>query len=355
MASSGKKARLMLVLVMLATTMFVFGLVSGLLIMRFAGNREDKKQEKVVSSEPTVSQPSVIIKTDDKQTINVYIPARERVYGKIPVNSYIQDNFTVEDGFRAYYDENGEKISHLGVDISYHQKSVDWDKLKEAGVEFVMLRCGYRGYTEGGLVKDEKFDEYARACNEAGIPLGVYFFTQAVTVDEAINEADFVIKLIEDYDISYPVALDTEYVSDSSARTNDDSIDEELRTKMSIAFLERVREAGYYPMIYASENWIRRQLLFEELQEYDFWAPQYLEKNDFLYDHTIWQYTESGRIPGIEEEVDINISMVDYASFVPALREAVVNNGQIIEVSANSIDISVNQTGDDNGRAVPER
>ena len=149
-------------------------------------------------------------------------------------------------------------------------------------------------------------------------------------MEEAEREADFVIDLIKDYKISYPVAFDTEYVSDAGARTNTEEIDEDLRTEMCIAFCERIRQAGYYPMIYASENWIRRELNFEALQDYDFWAPQYLEENDFMYDFTIWQYTERGFIKGVDEQVDLDISMVDYAEFVPALREAVVNGGEII-------------------------
>ena len=106
---------------------------------------------------------------------------------------------------------------------------------------------------------------------------------------------------------------------------------------MCIAFCEKIKEAGYYPMIYASENWIRRDLNYEKLQDYDFWAPQYLEENDFMYDFTIWQYTEKGFIQGVDEQVDLDICMVDYASFVPALREAVLSRGQITVVSDNNI------------------
>ena len=202
-----------------------------------------------------------------------------------------------------------------------------------------MLRCGYRGYSEGGLVEDEKFREYATACNELGIPLGVYFFTQAINEAEARREADFVIDLIEDYDISYPIAFDTEMVDDPNARTNVAQIDEELRSNICIAFCEKIKEAGYYPMIYASENWIRREFNYEMLLDYDFWAPQYLDENDFLYDFTIWQYTDKGYVPGIDTEVDIDISMVDYSKFVPALRETVVGKGEQVIVSSNNTEI----------------
>lgn len=326
------------------------GLASGYAIGILSGHNDDtasqssdkKETEDAAAQTATVNKPQVIVSDKDKPNVtNVYVPVRERILGQIPVNSYKTENFYIEDGFMAYHDDEGNKISHLGVDLSYHQENVNWDELASSGIEFVMLRCGYRGYSEGGLVKDEKFDEYAKACNERDIPLGVYFFTQAVSVEEAEREADFTLELIKDYKISYPVAIDTEYVSDKDARTNVEEIDEDLRSRMCIAFCERIKEAGYYPMIYASENWIRRELDFEALQDYDFWAPQYLEENDFMYDFTIWQYTERGFIKGVDEQVDLDISMVDYSSFVPALREAVLTGGNIIDAETGSVNISV--------------
>ncbi len=341
------RTKLYMVLLTLGIILFVLGVLTGILIGSVSAGRKSAAEADAGKTGDTqaaapeaenVSRPMVIVSDKEAANVtNVYIPARERILGQIPVNSYKLENFYIDDGYMAYHDDEGNKLSRLGVDLSYHQEHVDFAALKESGVEFVMLRCGYRGYSEGGLVKDEKFDEYARACNEYGIPLGVYFFTQAVSVEEAVREAEFTIDLIRDYDISYPVAFDTEYVSDKGARTNLTEIEEDLRSDMCIAFCEKIREAGYYPMIYASENWIRRDLDYEKLQDYDFWAPQYLEENDFMYDFTIWQYTERGFIKGVDEEVDLDISMVDYASFVPALREAVLTRGEITVVSDNAV------------------
>lgn len=317
------------VIICLLITVFFFGFVIGMLVIHF--NKADETEEKREQAE---EKPSVV---------NVYVPERARAYGTIPVNSYKTENFRLDNGFMAYFDDEGNKISHLGIDMSYHQQMVDWEELAASGCEFVMLRCGYRGYTEGGLIEDEKFEEYAQAANDAGIPLGVYFFTQAITVEEAEAEADFVLSLIERYKISYPVALDTEFVSDKEARTRMAEISDELRSEMCIAFCSKIKEAGYYPIIYASENWMRRNMNLDMLQEYDFWAPQYLEENDFMYDFTIWQYTESGFIPGVDGEVDLNISMVDYAEFVPALREAVLSGGEITGVTAGQAEIPTNE------------
>ena len=318
---SGRAKKGNAVIICLLITIFFFGFVIGMLVIHFAeASKTEEKIEQIQEEKPEI--------------VNVYVPERKRAYGAIPVNSYNTENFRLEDGFMAYFDEEGNKVSHLGVDMSYHQQMVNWEELKNSECEFVMLRCGYRGYTEGGLIVDEKFDEYAQAANDAGIPLGVYFFTQAVSVEEAEAEADFVLSLIEKYQISYPVALDTEFVSDKEARTRTTEISDELRSEMCIAFCNKIKEAGYYPMIYAGENWMRRNLNLDMLQEYDFWAPQYLEENDFMYDFTIWQYTESGFIPGVDGEVDLNISMVDYSEFVPALREAVLSGGEITGVES---------------------
>lgn len=309
------------VLFLVFVTVFLIGFVVGMVVINFAPKKEIEQ----------VAQDLKMTVQSQRHVTNVYVPKRERVLGQIAKNSYITENFETEDGYMTYRDENGEKISHLGVDISYHEKEVDWDKLAESGVEFVMLRCGYRGYTEGGLIKDEKFEEYAAEANRVGINLGVYFFTQAITVEEAIAEADFTLDLIKDYDISYPVALDTEMIDDKEARTNTTEISKELRSEMAIAFCERIKEAGYYPIIYSSENWMRRNMDLEMLNQYDFWAAQYQPQNDFLYDFTIWQYTDSGYIPGVSGQVDLDISLIDYAEFVPALRAAVVSEGEIIE------------------------
>lgn len=329
------------VLALLLITIFLIGLVLGMLIVHLS----DSSKESELAEEEQQLEMKV---SEEKHITNVYIPERERVLGQLAKNPYITENFVPdENGYMTYTNADGEKISHLGVDLSYHNVKVDWDELAKSGVEFVMLRCGYRGYTEGGLVKDEKFDEYASEANRVGINLGVYFFTQAVSVAEAESEADFVLDLIKDYNISYPVALDTEYIDDSSARTNQTEIEDELRSEMAAAFCERIKAAGYYPMIYASENWMRHNMDLEMLNQYDFWAAYYQDECDFLYDFTIWQYTDSGSLPGIDEQVDLDISLVDYAEFVPALREAVVSGGEIIEGEGSPTDSVVTEEVDE--------
>ncbi len=299
---------------------FIVGLVVGMIIIH------NKSRKEIAAIQEELD--TVIEEQSHINVTNVYVPERKITEGQVSVNPYITENFRIDNGFMAYFDENGDKISHLGCDLSYHNKYVNFQELAASGCEFVMLRCGFRGYSEGGLMKDEKFDMYATEAQRAGLKIGVYFFTQALTVEEAVEEAEYTLKLIEDYDISYPVAFDTEYIDDENARSNKNEITDELRTEIIMAFCERIRQDGYYPMVYASENWIRRYMEIEPLRKYDFWAPQYNEENDFLYDFTIWQYTEKGSIPGVKGDVDLDISMVDYASFVPKMREAYLTGGE---------------------------
>ncbi|MCR5267243.1 MAG: glycoside hydrolase family 25 protein [Lachnospiraceae bacterium] len=347
MADKQRGSRSALIIVLTISVFFV-GLIIGMLLVHVSQKEKEMQEVSAGKSEPATT----IQVSGGTEYVKIYVPKREVRYGTIPIHSWNKDGFRLDNGFMAYFDEEGNKISHLGVDISYHQEKIDWEALKESPCEFVMLRCGYRGYTEGGLVEDEKFREYAQAAVDAGFPIGVYFFTQAITEEEAVAEADFVLELIKDFPISYPVVIDTEYVSSEGARTNQAEMTEEERTQLLITFCERVKEYGYYPMIYASENWLRRELEVSQLQPYEIWAPQYLEENDFMYDFTIWQYTDAGHIQGIEGVVDLDISMVDYAAFVPAMREAVVGEGEIIEVTDDTG--STNDMGDHETGAKPD-
>ncbi|MCI9138777.1 MAG: Lyzozyme M1 (1,4-beta-N-acetylmuramidase) [Lachnospiraceae bacterium] len=279
--------------------LYSFGFVSGIFMERYIG--EEKREEEKV---PTIVQ-------NAPPEID-----RDRRYGMIPINPYITENFVKEDLFMVYYDEDNKKISHPGIDVSSYQKNINWKEVKEAGVEFVFVRLGYRGYTEGKLVLDDMFHSHMKGAKKEGLHTGIYFFSQAINEKEAVEEAEFVLKHMQGYELSYPVVYDTEFITDSKARTRQEEITREDRSRMCIAFCETIKEAGYYPMIYCNENWIRRYLDYAMLEDYDFWVPQYNALMDFMYDFTIWQYSEGADIPGIEGLVDANISLIDYASFL---------------------------------------
>lgn len=208
------------------------------------------------------------------------------------------------------YVERGKTRSIKGIDVSRYQGGIDWKKVAGDGVRFAIIRAGYRGYDLGGLVPDERFEENIEGARKNGIGAGVYFVTQAISIEEAIEEAEFVLESIAGYDVTWPVVLDLEDAASAKARTASLTSDE--RTDFIIAFCETVREAGYTPMLYSNIRWFMDEMDLSRLTEYDKWFAQYFQRPFFPYAFQMWQYTSSGRVAGIEGPVDLNICFVDY-------------------------------------------
>ena len=202
---------------------------------------------------------------------------------------------------------DGESIT--GIDVSYHQKDIDFKKVKASGVDFVMIRVAYRGYESGKIVEDTYARTYLEQAKEAGLDIGVYFFSQAITPEEAEEEAYFVLGIIKDYEITMPVVYDWENVSADDARTH--NMDRRTLTDCSKVFLETIEAAGYWPMLYFNRRQSERLLYLSELKDYDFWLAAYTDRMRFPYKIKMWQYTESGHVPGVEGDCDINIFFPD--------------------------------------------
>ena len=164
----------------------------------------------------------------------------------VPAFSYIPQLFRMEGDYLTY--DDGTVQGHLGVDVSQFQGEIDWEQAADAGVEFAIVRVGGRGYTEGKLYEDTYFDRNVQGALDAGLAVGAYFFSQAITVEEALEEARFVLERVRDYDLTMPVVFDWEMVSDSSARTN--AIDSDTMNEVALAFCGAIQEAGYESMIY---------------------------------------------------------------------------------------------------------
>lgn len=220
-----------------------------------------------------------------------------------------EDLIADEDGFLSY--QNGEVRSIPGIDVSKFQGKIDWDKVKAAGVEFAIIRVGFRGYNEGTLELDPYFEENIKGATESGIHVGVYFFSQAITVEEAKEEAQFVLDKIEGYKVTYPVIIDTEHVTTYPARAN--SLSRQLRTDIAKVFCEEVKAYGYKPMIYANTKWMVMGIDLEQLSDYDLWFAYYGNNLSFPYQYDILQYSDTGKIDGINHAVDLNISFKDYS------------------------------------------
>lgn len=236
----------------------------------------------------------------------IWIPVLENV----PAFSKEIDKIKTRNG-RKYYVDNSDITSLLGVDVSVHQDNIDWHKVKESGIDFAMIRLGYRGYGTGEPDLDENYAENIRGAREADVDAGVYFFSQAITVEEAIEEANLVIESLEGLDINYPVVYDWEIIYDDSARTDNVSVD--ILTDCCIAFCETIKNAGYTPMIYQNKRTTIFKLDLNRLTDYDFWLAEYGSEPTYYYDFDMWQYTSTGSVPGIEGDVDLNISFKDYS------------------------------------------
>ena len=191
------------------------------------------------------------------------------------------------------------------IDVSYVQKSIDWKKVKADGVQGAIIRCGYRGYGSGKLVQDERFMEHIKGAHKAGLKVGVYFFTEAITAKEGREEAAYTLNLVRTAGIplSYPIAVDTEHINAKGVRAN--GLSRSKRTECIKAFCEEIRNQGYEPMIYGSTSWLNNQLDMSKLP-YKVWCAQYYSKCEYKGDYVMWQYTSEGRVDGIKGVVDLN-------------------------------------------------
>ena len=236
----------------------------------------------------------------------------DEVNPALPMHPYNWEHLQKDENGVLRYAEPGGLEGIFGIDVSQYQGDIDWEKVKAAGVGFAILRVGYRGYGTGDLTADENFADYLEGATKADIPVGVYFFSQAVNAAEAAEEADYIVDAVAGYDIRYPLVFDMEEIAESPNRT--ENLTPAEVTDIAIAFCERVRERGYRPMIYGNVSWFLAKMELARLDDYDKWFAQYRPRPWYPYEFDMWQYTHTGSIEGIAGDVDLNISFVDYAA-----------------------------------------
>lgn len=225
----------------------------------------------------------------------------------VPKHDYLNDNFS-RDGYKLTYEDDNYS-SRLGIDVSRHQGKIDWEKVKAQGVEFAFLRIGYRGYgKEGSINLDKRFHENIKGAQDAGIDVGVYFFSQAVSEEEALEEAKFVLDALDGSKLQLPVVYDPESILDDVARTDD--VSGEQFTRNTIVFCDSIRENGYEPMIYSNMLWEAFEFDLSQLSEIPVWYADYEEFPQTPYHFVFWQYTNEGRISGIDGEMDYDIQII---------------------------------------------
>ncbi len=266
----------------------------------------DRQREEEARNDPSA---------DGKHTM---ITNRDGSEEWVLISPYLTKNtldFTrMEDnaGLKRYM-ENGRKISYVGADISKHTGKIHFPSLKAAGIDYVMIRLGSRGYSSGQIALDENFKENIDGALEAGLDVGIYFYSQAITQDEAVQEANFVVQNLEPYrgKVKYPVAFNMGFVSNDKSRI--EGLSREDKTNVTISFSEAVKAAGYVPMVYGDKEWLLKEVDLAKLQDYDIWLSQEEDIPDYPYRYAMWQYDTDGILNGIDGGADLNICFVGYS------------------------------------------
>ena len=249
-----------------------------------------QRQEQVDTLEPTEDIP--------EETAEPTIPPEANPYTKFDFQ-YGKHNYlycTRQD-------------SYPGIDVSSFQGKINWKKVKDSGIRYAMIRLGYRGYGQAGnMVEDEYARRNLEEAQKAGLEIGVYFFSQATSIDEVDDEIFFFMQILGDTRITMPVVLDWEYISDTARTAN---VDARTLTDMQKHFCETMLDFGYQPMVYFNWTLADKKMYLNELEDYPFWLALYQDRMTYPFRVEMWQYTCTGRVPGIEGDVDINVFMPD--------------------------------------------
>ena len=279
---------------------------------------EDEEENKILSGiRDGLTSGTTMVETLRPYYPNELVVVSNGTFNFVPINENLQKNDyalenlnILEDG-EVQYMQDGQVVSHKGIDVSKHQGNIDWTKVAADGVEFAFIRVGLRGYgTEGKLVEDEYFEQNVKGALQAGIKVGVYFYSQAITDEELLEEANLVLEKVKPYNIELPIVFDVEKVSGGKGRANELSVEE--RTRLTALFCQTIQDAGYKPMIYHNMEMGTLMLDLGQLEQYDKWFAYYNDDLYYPYAYKVWQYSEKGAVDGINEEVDLNIWFGDF-------------------------------------------
>ena len=225
---------------------------------------------------------------------------------EIPVNEYDIDSFYYDDRGRVCYEDDSYTSVQV-IDVSYVQKEIDWEQVKNDGIDHAMIRLGFRGYETGGLMLDAYYEYNAKESRKAGVEAGVYFFSQAVSVEEAIEEARFVVKNLRGKKLKGPVAFDMEPIEGADRISYLTSAE---KTAIADAFLSYVKKKGYDVMLYGNPTWLGGSIDRTLLTDYDVWLAHYTDYTNYPYSYAMWQYTSTGTVEGITGNVDLSVRII---------------------------------------------
>lgn len=266
----------------------------------------------------SVQQTEVVEEKEESDDILKFVDAHGNSYetsirSDVPKHDYNLTAFKKE-GYKMSYEGDPRYRYRLGVDVSYHEGELDWKAIKDEGFEFVILRIAARGYgKEGRVFLDKMFHHNIQAAQEAGLDVGVYFFSQAINEEEAKEEAEFVLENLEGYELELPVVYDPESILDDEARTDD--VTGEQFTKNTLVFCNMVEAAGFQPMIYSNMLWEAYKFDLSQLTQYPIWYADYEDVPQTPYYFSMWQYSEKGYIDAVKDNegknyVDLDIQLI---------------------------------------------
>ena len=219
-----------------------------------------------------------------------------------PMLAWAPDGFSADSRGRMQY-SGGKYLT--GIDVSEHQYDIDWEKVAADGIDFAMIRVGYRGSTAGQIYTDEYFEKNIAGATAAGLKVGVYFYSQAINAEEAAEEAAFVLNAIRPYKVTFPVVFDWEIVGGSDARET--VYVRAVLCESAKTFCSAVEDAGYDAMIYFTQYLGYRKYILRQLSDYEFWYAEYEAKPRIVFNFDMWQYSSTGSVNGIDGDVDLNI------------------------------------------------
>lgn len=246
--------------------------------------------------------PDKVVYYDNKSKSYIF----GKISSKLPANTLSVQNFKKdEDTGKLEYLKDGKTVSQWGIDVSRYQGKINWTKVKQSGIDFAILRLGYRAYGSGQIIEDISFKENIEGALKNEISCGVYFFTQAITAQEAREEAQYMIDILNRYAVTEPVIIDVEPILGDTYRAED--LTPQEQTEIIKAFCSTIAAAGYTPMIYANLSTYMSSMDLDQLSEYKLWYAFYEDELYFPYEIDMWQYTDTGSIDGIEGNVDLNI------------------------------------------------
>ena len=227
----------------------------------------------------------------------------------IPRNEWELEHFEYQKPEMKYY-ENGEQISSFGVDLSATAGEVDFSRLKRVGCDYAMVRVGQRGYASGNIIMDKKLEDNIEKAIKAGMGVGLYFDSQAITKNEILEEVDCVLSVAEDYKITYPIMFDMESVEGDLARI--DGLDNDTRTQLAYTFLKEVEEAGFQAILYGNREWLLAKLNLEELVDFDVCYAENSDRPEYPYQFTMWNYNDQITINGVENATRLFVNLKSY-------------------------------------------